>query len=563
MNSTVKLHLTTILNRYGAYLIVFLLPLIVYAPTLTGGFYYDDNVMFLGHQIKHLAENPFSVFSSESQFVPGASRSLHVFLLLCIYRIFGAQPLPYHIITLLLHSITCVLVYIFIKKITFRLENGGSISLLAALIFSLHPMHVENITLVTLGGTDIFMTMWAVLSLILYIRFRESESINKYLLLSFSLLVFAFSILSKETGIAFLFAFPLIEFSMKRKGFAWALPYLIVIMIFKLGLLSNPIASVQGTGASGGWNTEGGFVPVFESAAYFVKSLIFPYPQSVMVKEFGSLVLSFSYLLLAVLCVGITYYSLPERRMVLFSALLFIIAISPYLLVPYIPSMPAVSAERYTYPSSIGFSLFMALVMVNILKAKTRLRVVAAIILLTYSALGMFHFFDAWRTEEAFWQNVINRNPDYTVGYVSLSNLENKAGRTDKARELLVEALKKPKGAPYEFSNAAYGLGMLASQSNDLRDAERYYIMSINYANNQMAYINLGYLYLQAGKLNNAKQAFNNALKFRTRSSRALYGLAKTYDLIGNRRNARYYAMKVVRMSNDKRLRELASELLK
>jgi 4-amino-4-deoxy-L-arabinose transferase-like glycosyltransferase len=79
-------------------------------------------------------------------------------------------------------------------------------------------MHLQNITFVTLGGTDLFMTFWVVLSLILYIKFREREKHDKYLLLLVSVVSFSLSMLSKETGIAFVLSFPLIEHLMKRRA---------------------------------------------------------------------------------------------------------------------------------------------------------------------------------------------------------------------------------------------------------------------------------------------------------------------------------------------------------
>src|SRR3989304_4792398 len=88
-------------------LLVFLVPFLVYLPTLLGSFYYDDNVIFLGHQAKHLADNPFSVFKSGTHGIPGAPRSLHVFFLLLLYKVFGPWPMPYHFFNLLFHAATC------------------------------------------------------------------------------------------------------------------------------------------------------------------------------------------------------------------------------------------------------------------------------------------------------------------------------------------------------------------------------------------------------------------------------------------------------------------------
>jgi tetratricopeptide (TPR) repeat protein len=340
------------------------------------------------------------------------------------------------------------------------------------------------------------------------------------------------------------------------------IPYLIVIAVFKLELFIDPVPAVQGSGVSGGWRG-GSILPLFEGLAYFIRSLSFPYPQSVIIKEFGSITLSIVSLALAAGATVSSYRLLPGKRLVIFSSVFFMVAASPYLLVPFVEGIPAVTAERYTYAASIGFSLFAALVLAGVIRKKVPLLASVALILALYSVLSIANFYSAWGSNEAFWENVIRRNPDHAIGYTSLSDLENKAGRKERARVLLDVALSRPNGSPQEFSNAAFGLGVIAFQVNDMAAAEGYFKKSLTYVNNQMTHIKLGIIYLRTGEYLKAKGSFERAVRFKTRNNHALYGLAKSYSFLGDKDMARRYASEVLKGNINERLRILASELLK
>jgi hypothetical protein len=235
------------------YILAFVVPFVAYSPTLLGTFYYDDNVVFFGHQVKVLAEAPFSVFSSETHYLPGAPRSIHVFFLLLIYKAFGTSPLPYHVFNLLMHSATTLLVFFLLRRLLSAAQETGSAAkvepaapLLGSLIFGLHPVHVENITFVTLGGTDVFYAFWALLSLMCYIWFREKslKGNKNYVLLAVSALAYAFALMSKESAAAFILVYPLTEFVLRRRGVLWALPHAAVLVFMKKSILTGAAPSL-------------------------------------------------------------------------------------------------------------------------------------------------------------------------------------------------------------------------------------------------------------------------------------------------------------------------------
>lgn len=557
------------------------MPFLVYLPTLTGAFYYDDNVIFLGHQAKRLAENPFLVFRSDLHFLPGAARSLHVFFLLVLYKVFGPAPLPYHLFNLLFHSATTLIVFIFLRRIT----SGLRVALLGGLIFGLHPVHVENITFVTLGGTDLFYAFWAMLSLLLYVLFsdRVFKGRKNLILLVLSVASYLFSVLSKESAAAFVLVYPLTEWFMGSRTHAegsptpaegsrvvsklrylWAMPYLLVLVIMKRGFLFGSAATAV-EGMSSGTEGGRGLGDVVLSLAFFIKSLVVPYPLSPFIREFGNEPLLYFFLILsgtAVITVIAMKKWLAERRLIIWGSLFFLVTSFPYLFVPFVQGNVAITAERYIYAASIGFSAVLACVFAGIWRERIT-RLLVAALLVAYGITGVVYFYEAWRTEEAFWGYVVRMNPDYVSGYVSLGGLELEKGNRKEARARILEGLNKPKGMPAEFAQAAYILGTMAQEEGLLQQAEKYYMLSLNYSAYEFSFIELGFLYLNSRNLDGARWAFESALQFPQQNLRAVLGIAKTFELSGDKEKARSYAERVYREARDERLRALAADMLR
>jgi tetratricopeptide (TPR) repeat protein len=561
----------SLMGKRLPYILAFAVPFAAYSTTLLGTFYYDDNVVFFGHQVKVLAEAPFSVFSSETHYLPGAPRSIHVFFLLLIYKAFGAAPLPYHVFNLLVHSATTLLVFLFLKRLLSTTQDTGSATkaepvapLLGSLIFGLHPVHVENITFVTLGGTDVFYAFWALLSLMFYIWFRDKslKGNKNYILLAVSALAYAFALMSKESATAFILVYPLTEFVLRRKGFLWAVPHATVLGFMKMDILASAAPSlirqvaVAETGATG-------FGELLKSLGFFAKSVFVPYPHMPYIKEFSSTPMLYAFVAVAVLwlAAGILF----RKRLITYSALWFAVVSVPYLFVPAVVKNVAITAERYIYAPSIALALLGGWALTagwNNEKFNAAIKSVVVIVLFVYILLGTVYFYQAWRTEEAFWRYAIRTNSEYVSGYSNLSTILFEKGNVPEAEEVLLEGLRKEKGMPQEFAQAAYALGNLKKSKGDLKEAESHYMQSLRYTENDFAFMDLGFLYLDTGKPEKAKWALEGALKYR-RSPRVLAGLALAHLRLGDKQAAETYAREAYERARDERLKTYAEGLLR
>ena len=109
------------------------------------------------------------------------------------YQLWGLDPTGYHVVNILLHGINAILIW---KLLQFLQVPG---SLLAGLLFALHPVHVESVAWITerkntLSGLFYLLSAWCFLRTIL--RSAE-EKFSKPLYLA-SLLLFGAALLSKS-----------------------------------------------------------------------------------------------------------------------------------------------------------------------------------------------------------------------------------------------------------------------------------------------------------------------------------------------------------------------------
>ena len=92
---------------------------------------------------------------------------------------------------LLVHVTATVFVYYLLR----RLSGNNIVALLAALLFALHPVHVESVSWIS-GIPDPLAALFYVPSLLWYVRYRE-EGNRKWLIAS--LVTYGLAALCKET----------------------------------------------------------------------------------------------------------------------------------------------------------------------------------------------------------------------------------------------------------------------------------------------------------------------------------------------------------------------------
>lgn len=132
-------------------------------------------------------------------------RPLFLLWLLLNFKAFGLHAAGWHLAALGLHLVVTWQVY----RLAMRLLQNQAAAVMAALLFGLHPVHIEAVAWVS-GATEPLVAIFILAALLSYIAYREDESRAGY---AWTLLWFVLGLLTKETAVLvppLLFAYDLI-----------------------------------------------------------------------------------------------------------------------------------------------------------------------------------------------------------------------------------------------------------------------------------------------------------------------------------------------------------------
>ena len=172
---------------------------LVYLATLSFGFVYDDVPQILKNPAVHEWRFVPQYFTSHvwAAIYPNTSGNYYrpVFLLWLRlnYALFGTSAGGWHLTSIACHVLATWLVF----RVVRQLSGDRAIAFVAALIFGLHPAHIENVAWIS-GVTDPLMACFVLGSFSAFLDFRRAGGIGRA---ASSLGLFALGMLSKETAI--------------------------------------------------------------------------------------------------------------------------------------------------------------------------------------------------------------------------------------------------------------------------------------------------------------------------------------------------------------------------
>ncbi len=181
--------------------VVLLLTFAVYSPTLSYQFVHDDRGQILENPAIHSWHTVPTYFTAHvwAGVMPDEwvnyYRPLFLLWLRINEAVFGNRAWGWHLTTILLHVLTTFLVFL----LAWRLGTGREVALLAALIFGLHPAHIEAVAWIS-SVNEPLAAIFVLSSLLAYIQWRsEGQHALKWKIIS--LVLFAFAMLTKENAL--------------------------------------------------------------------------------------------------------------------------------------------------------------------------------------------------------------------------------------------------------------------------------------------------------------------------------------------------------------------------
>jgi len=117
------------------------------------------------------------------------------------YRLYGFDPVGFHLTNLLIHSLNAVLFFYLLKAIS---KNDWT-AFIAALFFAVYPMNFEPVVWVS-GRFDLLASFFLLSALLLWIEGVESDS--RRWLIPLSALIYLLALFAKETAMGAMLIFP-------------------------------------------------------------------------------------------------------------------------------------------------------------------------------------------------------------------------------------------------------------------------------------------------------------------------------------------------------------------
>jgi tetratricopeptide (TPR) repeat protein len=398
-----------------AFLIV-LLAIAAYVPALSGGFIWDEMQGYDGE----LAFLPF--FEREYH------RPLDDSLSLLGGYIWGNGPAGHHFLSTVIHSVNSLLVFV----VGMLLLEGTAVSLIAALLFALHPVHTEAVAWVS-ARAELIMTLFFLGAFALYLHYKKTGKMNS--LIAGSLFLFL-AALEGQGALTFPVLALLVwyaedkeTFSRRRASVSFGISASAVLVC---------LLFMRGTGE---FFPEGGIAmerltDMPGAIVYYFMKLILPVNLSMVPERPGSLL----YPILAMVpfaLLALLYYRGMMKESFLMAWIL--ITLSPALLIAASGAEPSIG-ERFLYLPSVGFCLLAALAFLKIKGGRAMLAVCTVPVIALY-ALGTYDRAHVWKDDLSVWEDALSKNEKSSLVNINYGIALAREGYRDRAVEVISDAV--------------------------------------------------------------------------------------------------------------------------
>lgn len=505
------------------------LALAVYAPALQGD--------FLGIDDKHyILDNPrVTEGPSPLAFWTGLEGvdywPIHYTALWSLWKVFGRDPLPFHLVNVILHALNAALFFGVLKSLRIRFAA------LAAAVFLVHPVNVPAVAwifqLKTLLSTSFFL-----LACRLYLSFDERaessqgsrELLDRRYLASTA--AFAAALLTKTSAAMFpvtLVLYHAWKGTLASRGIARRLvvPALLAAasVLITVGLNARNLSSVDSD--LQGWRLSLAQRPLAAGSNFwfyarkllFPSDLLFTYPHAApdprMIADYLPM------LLLAVVIGALILLWRKGFRSIAFGLGFYFVNLGPALGFVDIPYFRiSLVADHWQYLASLGaIAVFSAVVgsagsrvvFRGGLAARGFFLVSGCVLVGALAALSLARA-GAFAGSEALWRHELSVDPRSAPGWYNLGVQLLRDGRKDEA----IRAFERSLAHDPLRVGAELNLAGIAIERDDLASAERRYRSALSKdSRSVMAHYGLGVVLQKRGRMEEALSAYDRALSIR------------------------------------------------
>lgn len=494
---------------------------LLYSNSLHTGFHFDDEY-FIKRLASSLTLHPLGMV-----WKVGKLRFIPLFTFVLNYHLSGSQPFSYHLVNVIIHILTSLLVYWFVL-LTLRTpamqgnpvgHHAHAIALFSSLIFLCHPLQTQAVTYISQRFTSL-STLFYLAALILYIKARVGHRPFYYLLL---ILAMGAAFLSKENTVTLPFVIIVYEavfFGISKRD------------VKKIILLTSAIAAVSVALLVYNPKLDSPLTkgkPILARIDYATRPPAHDFPTSISRKDYSLTQINVlrSYLRLLYLPISQNIdYDYPVSRSaadpatvgsaILLAALLVFAAfvfkrqriisfcIAWFFITVSVESsiipLPDVIAEHRLYLPLVGFSLFTVLGFYLLIQNKRWRTTVLTSCVLVLSLLT-YNRNRVWQDNVTLWRDTVKKSPNKLRPYNNLGCAYGDIGKHDEAIAVFqkVISLSPPNAVMYSNLATAY------MSKGDYGTAIAYYQKALGISHRKLSiYGKLAEAYFNKGDYDNA-----------------------------------------------------------
>ncbi len=537
----------------------------VYSPVLKHGFlnWDDDTHLYENSFVRGGlgAENLGDIFTSyvNDVYIPLTTLSFAI-----EYRFFGLDPFVYHLNNLILHLLVVLLVFV----IGGRLGLPWPAAWLAALIFAVHPMHVESVAWVT-ERKDVLYSFFYLLAVYFYLRHMEhlemlSRNQRPSRRFLFGVEVFAIlSLLTKPMALSLPLVLLLMDWfkgrGVTRRAFMEKIPLFILTVLIAWATYAVQ-ARVPGESL-----LRGALVWIWTLTFYF-KQFIFPLvsvPIYRLPKPVSFANIEYIFALVILLILIFIFIKFRKNRWLIFGLAYFFL--SAFFLFRFDDKADInVVADRFMYLPSLGICLWLGAVIERFWsQARGHWRAAALILIagiFIITGIKTYGQMFIWRDNFTLWEHQLRYSPEDPVALNNLGvSLRDTASYKEIEDEFRRQALESPEEArsllahdprfepirrvsdlysraiasDARYADALYNMGNLFKDLGFLDEALMYYVQTVARDKNyREAYFNIGRIHMQRDEPAKAIAGFNALLDIETKPEAAFENVIMAYNKV-------------------------------
>jgi len=531
----------------------------------------------------YVTENPYVRTGLSKRSITWAFTSFHVgnwhpltwlsHMLDC--ELFGLKPGMHHLTNLLFHMANSILLFVVLRRMTGSIWRSGFV----AVLFALHPLHVESVVWVA-ERKDVLSTLFWMLTMWAYVRYSESPGVIRYLLV---LVFFVLGLMAKPMLVTLPFVLLLIDYwplaRLQLDQFGNENNISLRKSILHLILEKVPLFALSGTisvvtviafqKAGGGPSL--GDLPLqprianaLVSFLSYIQKMIwpgdlavfYPLPRAVpMWKAAGAGLL--------LTCLSIIFLRAVRSRPYLSVGWLWYLGS----LVPVIGVVQGggqAMADRYTYIPLIGLYVMIAWSVPGFVKG-WRFRSVALAIsaglVLSVLMLSTWRQIRHWKDSITLFKHTLDMTTENFLAHNNLGVALDKQGRHDEAIRHYREALDINPG----WAKAHYNLGLVKAGQGKFAEAIEAYSESIRLKpNSPKTHNNMANALLSLDRVDSAIEHYFEAIKARPDYANAHSNLGIALTRQGNTDDAILHFKAALRINpDDARIRHNLDQALK